>query len=343
VSYRYLGNKTRLTSWICSTARELIGHSGRVADLMCGTGSVAEAFAREGYEVVAGDQLYFPCLHARARLLFQDVESFRIQNMNYEETISYLNELQPIPGFFSREYGAGGSPINGRAPRMYFSHRNAGQIDAIREQIKTWRAEDVDPLMCDLLLHDLILATNQVANISGTYGYFQSKLTAASLKPIKLIASQVAPPGRHQVIHGSVFETVGDLKVDLLYLDPPYTKRQYAGNYHIPETIAQEDSPLPVGDGGLRDWASLSSPFCYRRRALEAIDVVMKNSTTKIVMWSYSSDGQVPLGDFQQKLSEYGDVEIRQAHLPRFRSNSGGQGGTVNEYLLICSRPSARI
>jgi adenine-specific DNA-methyltransferase len=99
----------------------------------------------------------------------------------------------------------------------------------------------------------LILATNDVANISGTYNYFHSSLSRASLKNLEMTRSVVCPPRNHQVVHGSVFETLANLKVDLLYLDPPYTKRQYAGNYHILETIAMDDEPSPVGDGGLRE------------------------------------------------------------------------------------------
>lgn len=338
MSYRYLGNKTRLTPWITSVVSDLIGSSGLIADLMCGTGSVSQALAGAGYEVVAGDQLYFPCLHAKARLLFQDESIFNDFEMSYDESIDHLNRLPQIDGFFSKEFGAGGRPANGRPPRLYFSKENAQRIDAIRAQIKEWRQSGVNPMVCDLLLHDLILATNQVANISGTYGYFQSRLSSASMKPIVLTVSSPAPPGRHRVVNGSVFDTTKDLEVDLLYLDPPYTKRQYAGNYHIPETIAQEDMPSPVGDGGLREWSSLASPFCYRRRAVEAIEAVMRGSRAAIVMWSYSSDGQVPLVVFQRTLAAFGAVEVRSANLPRFRSNSGGQGGTVDEYLLICDR-----
>lgn len=305
---------------------------------MCGTGAVAEVLAQSGYEVVAGDQLYFPCLHAKARLLFQDATIFQELGITYTESIEFLNSLPPIDGLFSKEYGEGGKPANGRPPRLYFSRDNAGRIDAVRTQIKDWRRAQVNPKICDLLLHDLILATNQVANISGTYGYFQSRLGSASMKPLTLNTSPTAPPGKHKVVYGTVFETVVDLDVDLLYVDPPYTKRQYAGNYHIPETIAQEDTPSPVGDGGLRDWSSLASPFCYRRHAVEAVKTVMTNSIARIVVWSYSSDGQVPLGLFEQTLAKFGEVEVRKANLPRFRSNSGARGGTVDEYLLVCDR-----
>lgn len=316
----------------------MIGPTGRLADLMCGTGAVAERFAQDGYEVIAGDQLYFPVLHARARLLFSDKDIFRQSGMSYSETISRLNELEPISGFFSQEYGEKGKPSNGRKSRLYFSKENAGRIDAIRGQIRTWRLAGVSPVICDLLLHDLILATNDVANISGTYGYFQSSLSRASLKNLQMTETAVCPPGNHQVVHGSIFETLQSLEVDLLYLDPPYTKRQYAGNYHILETIAMEDEPSPVGDGGLREWSTLTSPFCYRRHAPEAISNVMNLARVNVVMWSYSADGQVSLEDFKNILSNFGNVEVCKAHLPRFRSNNGGEGGTVDEYLLICDR-----
>ena len=49
---------------------------------------------------------------------------------------------------------------------------------------------------------------------------------------------------------------------DTVYLDPPYTKRQYASYYHIPETIAYHDEPkveaLPAFARG-NTWHRLSA------------------------------------------------------------------------------------
>src|SRR4051794_11058519 len=69
VAYRYLGNKTALTPWIIERMVPHLRPGAHVADPMCGTGAMAEALARAGFRVHASDELTFPVLHAKARLL----------------------------------------------------------------------------------------------------------------------------------------------------------------------------------------------------------------------------------------------------------------------------------
>ena len=44
----------------------------------------------------------------------------------------------------------------------------------------------------------------------------------------------------------------GTTAADTVYLDPPYTKRQYAAYYHILETISLGDEPIVEGICGIR-------------------------------------------------------------------------------------------
>ena len=222
-------------------------------------------FAQRGLRVVAGDELKFPVLHAQARLLHDETYDFTSHAPSYRAAISQLNMLEPAKGFFWWSYGSEGRPRNRSAPRLYFSAENAGRIDSIRKTLKIWRRDGLTSLAADLLLHDLLLAVNRVANIAGTYGYFRASLGKTSTSRLWLTPS--APRrffGQHVVVQGKVEETAPSISADAFYLDPPYTKRQYGGNYHILETIAQEDEPEPVGDGGLRDWYPQASNFCYK-------------------------------------------------------------------------------
>ena len=71
---------------------------------------------------------------------------------------------------------------------------------------------------------------------------------------------------------------------DLVYLDPPYTKLQYAGVFHLPETLAREDEPEPVGVGGLPDWSAARSDFCSFRRARQALHDTVKRLEVPLVV-----------------------------------------------------------
>lgn len=342
MSYRYLGNKTKLTDWICTTIAAESATLERIADPMCGTGAVADAFARSGYAVVASDILKFPTLHAKARLQFDAPYDFTmIKHSGYQSAINKLNELKPIEGFFWREYSVDGLPDNGVDPRRYFTGDNAGKIDAIRQKITDWRAKGLSRNAADLLLHDLILATNRVANITGTYGYFRSTWNRECLRPIQLVQSNMIPrKAAHAVFNGRAEDLVSEINsCDACYLDPPYTKRQYGGNYHILETIAQEDTPIPAGQGGLRDWKKKASDFCYRKKAPAAFENLLTLIQVPLVFISYSNDGQVSPSELKNILSQFGVVSRKKVPFARFDSNGrGGEKQPLEEHLYILDR-----
>jgi adenine-specific DNA-methyltransferase len=333
VAYRYLGNKSRLVDVIVGAVEEVLPAGGTVADPMCGTATVATALAGAGFTVTAGDELSFPVLHARVRLLLDDVPAFAALG-GYERVQAQLNAAAPRCGFFHREYSDAGSPRNGCRPRAYFTGDNAQRIDAIRATIRSWWARGVlAPAERDLLLHDLILAVNRVANIAGTYGYYRSSWNRAAMQPLRLEPSRPAGAGGdHAVVQGRVEDTVAGLDVDVLYLDPPYTKRQYAGQYHVLETLAVDDDPEPVGEGGLRDWYGQYSAFCSKRMVHSAFRTVLENARAPTVLLSYSEDALVPAAEMLALLAEFGDVERRAVPVARFRSN-GGRPGHVTEHL----------
>jgi len=342
MSYRYLGNKTKLTSWICAAVAAKSAAVKRIADPMCGTGAVAEAFAMSGHTVIASDVLKFPTLHAKARLQFDRPHDFTIVEHNgYRSAINELNGLCPIKGFFWREYSADGLPDNGVDPRRYFTGENAGKIDAIREKISKWRANGLSDDAADLLLHDLILATNRVANITGTYGYFRSTWNRECLLPIQLVQSNMIPcKTNHAVFNGRAEDLTHEINAsDVCYLDPPYTKRQYGGNYHILETIAQEDTPDPAGQGGLRNWKEKASDFCYRKKAPAAFTNLLSLIQVPLVFISYSNDGQVSPAELNSILERFGNVSRETVPFPRFDSNGrGGAKQPLEEHLYILDR-----
>jgi adenine-specific DNA-methyltransferase len=334
VSYRYLGNKTKLADWILGVVSQVLPKSASIADPMCGTAAMSMAFARSGYSVTAADALTFPVVHAQSRLLAKATPEFAAFG-GYEGALAWMRSVEPEPGYFHREFSADGRPANGRSPRLYFSGRNAAHIDALRVGIRSLRdAGDLTEIEHSVLLHHLILATNAVANITGTYGYFRSELSQAAMRPPAFEPLRFEnTPGHHKVLQGQV-ETVGPtLGTDAVYLDPPYTKRQYAGNYHVLETLAREDEPEAIGDGGLRPWREQASNFCYKRMAGQAFRETLKRIDTRHVFISYSEDGQVSKTELESILSDFGRVTMHELPHPRFRSNDRVKDGGVLERL----------
>lgn len=334
MSYRYLGNKTKLTNWIVDTISQSIPPNATVADPMCGTAAVSNALALRGYSVIAADMLTFPTIHAKSRLLVKcepNFESFK----GYENILNELNRLEPKEGYFYKEFGEKGMPANGRAPRLYFSAENSGKIDAIRGVIKKLHNEkEISDLEHAVLLQNLLLAVNKVANISGTYGYFRSKVSDNAKSLLKLEKLEfTSTPGQHSVLQGRVENLASSIEADAIYLDPPYTKRQYAGNYHILETIACEDEPLAQGDGGLRPWKEQASAFCYKRSAGNALQEILNSLKTQNVFLSYTDDGQISPTDIMEILRTFGEVKVYTHQYGRYQSNNKAKGGIIDETL----------
>ena len=111
MSYRYIGNKSRLTEVLLQHIKSLVPPGGTIADPMCGTASVSEALRLAGYSVVAADVMTFAVQHAQVRLLLKDHPDFNdLELGSYEAVLGHLNHLQPRDGLFVREYSPVGYP-----------------------------------------------------------------------------------------------------------------------------------------------------------------------------------------------------------------------------------------
>ena len=121
--FRYIGNKTKLLPAIMQATQEAIGKSGTVVDLMSGTGSVALEYRRNGYNVIASDMMTYSKCHLISQLLYNDAPAFSGLDRlfsgpeKYTKVVSYLNELEPVQGYFYQEFSPEGTPANQRVGR----------------------------------------------------------------------------------------------------------------------------------------------------------------------------------------------------------------------------------
>jgi adenine-specific DNA-methyltransferase len=222
---------------------------------------------------------------------------------------------------------------------MYFTEDNAQKIDGIRHQIRQWHEQGVITLHeQQVLIADLMRAANRIANTAGTYGCFLSKWQRQSLNPLVIELAKL-PKGAPSVTFGS--QDVNKVRckpVDTVYLDPPYTKRQYAAYYHILETIALGDEPKVEGVCGIRPWREKASDFCYKGRAAKAIEHLVSSLPAQRIFLSYSTEGHVPIETLSENLAGIGDVRLHSLqNIGRYRPNKAASKATsdVGE-LLFC-------
>jgi adenine-specific DNA-methyltransferase len=132
---------------------------------------------------------------------------------------------------------------------------------------------------------------------------------------------------------------------DVIYLDPPYTKRQYAAYYHVLETITAGDAPVVGGVTGLRPWEEKSSVFCYKREALKAMRSLIERMNAFRIFISYSSEGHMNRNELKDMGSAFGMVKVHPVgNISRYRPNKTARenGDEVSEYVVEILRSSTR-
>ena len=338
MTFRYLGSKSRLANPLSELIAMPTSADGRFIDAFAGTGAVAEIAASNGWAVQVNDALPSAIAMSTARLL--SISEAKFEGLGgYTAAVERLNAVVAKPGYFHRTYSPASEAFDvDGVKRMYLTEGNAARLDGIRAEIADWKGEALisDDEEC-LLLADLISAVNRVANIAGTYGCFLSKWQVNSQRLLEMTPRRLRPAPIDRISRIGNAEELHARKQDLVYLDPPYTKRQYASYYHILDSIVLNDQPNVEGVSGLRSWKAKASSFCYKRRALDALVDLMANIGSSRIILSYSSEGHIQLDDLMAALSEMGDFQIHEIDgVGRYRPNvvASARGDVVTEYIV---------
>lgn len=348
---RFIGNKEKLLDRIFQTIKNTDIEADSFCDFFSGTSNVGRYFKEKGYQVTSSDLLFFSYCLQRAYIknnteptfkkLLDNIDINRSQLLPspFETVRSYLNSLKGKKGFVYKNYTEEGTK-DSEFTRKYFTPQNGMKIDAIRIEIERWRSEKIiNEDEYYILLATLIESVPFFANISGVYAAFLKNydpraLKEFELKPIKFYRSNLD----HKVYNQNSMNLVNDIDVDILYLDPPYNSRQYAPNYHLLETIALYDSPLIKGVSGMREYSEKKSDFCNANTALDALDLIAKNSKYKCLILSYNSEGIMKEADIINLLKKYGKVRLENIDYLRFKSNNNGDSKhkkVIQEQLYV--------
>lgn len=353
---RFIGNKENLVERIYRILESKNIKGNSFFDFFAGTSSVGKYFKKRGYQIISSDLLYFSYCLQRAYLvnnsepvfakLFETcpTPSGTLCSNPLNKVVDYLNSLAGVEGFIFQNYTPEGTH-HLKQPRMFFIAENGKKIDAIRQQIEIWKAEEVitdDEYF--ILLACLIESVPFYANISGVFAAFQKKWDPRAIKPFRLREIEIIDSNQqHLSFNENSINLVSDIETELLYLDPPYNHRQYAPNYHLLETIAKYDNPEIKGVVGLRNYEHQKSKFCNPLSGIQELNYVAKNGNYNYLILSYNSEGTMPQGEILQTLEAYGKVELVEFDYLRFKSNSNGESKHkkyIKEQLYILTKPN---
>lgn len=344
---RLIGNKTKLLDAIEGFLAERGVVHGTFLDVFAGTASVGRHFRGLGFDVRTNDLLMSSWVRQRAYIATdhepdfagvlrqRTVKRFLASAAGREalaavdpqpgldetrQVLAYLQGLAPAPGLLARQYSEGGD-----ADRLYFSAENGARIDAIHAQLVAWRRRrKLDEAGFFVLLTALLEAADRAANISGTYGAFLKALQRNAREPLALRVPQldlIAKAGR--AFRGDANQLAAKLRVDTLYMDPPYNGRQYAKNYHVMEVIAELHTVDDIdayersiyGKTGLLELDDRQSSYCRKTRrrgqpcALDAFRDLVRRARAEHVVISYSEEGILTREEIGEALADAAGVE----------------------------------
>lgn len=336
----YIGSKLSLLDFLISSVNKTLESGGETrkpnelvfADLLAGTGAVAQAFYNEGYNVIANDIQYY----SYATLRHLPANAGKLDEKRCEQLIFALNNLAGDEGFIYKNYSLGGT-MNQEHRRLYFSDENAKRCDAMRKEIeRLLKSGEIDENEYFFLLASLINSIDKYANTASVYGAFLKKLKKSAERDMVLTALPLnEKKGECTVYNENIIDLLDKINGDILYLDPPYNARQYCTNYHLLETIARYDEPTVKGKTGLREYADQKSKFCSTSEAEDFFAEIVKRAKFKYIFLSYNNEGIMSFDRIEKIMKKHGKYKVYMKEYRRFKADSSRETKADNtvEYL----------
>lgn len=314
---KYAGSKLKLLPNILS----LIAKTGTkaVLDGFSGTTRVSQALAKSGYTVVANDISAWSEVFGTCYLLNQK------DRRHYQGLIDHLNALTPRDGWYTEHYGGDAEGPLADGLKKPWQRHNTRRLDAIRDEIDRLALSPVDRAVA---LTSLILAMDRVDSTLGHFSSYLREWAPRAYGNAVLEVPRLFPNNReHKVLRGDAREAAST-DVDLAYYDPPYgsnnekmppSRVRYAAYYHVWTTIILNDKPVVFGKTARREDASdtvAASVFEEFRRdpasgrflAVDAIDQLLRATSARWVVLSYSSGGRATARELNEVLAANGKL-----------------------------------
>ena len=328
----YIGSKNKLSNFLFQTITSVTGDLEYVTfcDLFAGTGIVGRTFKPYVKKVIANDVEFYSYVLNRNY----------IENTQHFESQKYIGALNDLPGkkgFIFQNYAQGGN-----AGRMYFSAENGQKIDAIRQQIATWKSKkEISENIYYFLLASLLESADKVANTASVYGAYLKKIKKSATKPLILMpAIFTETETHHEVFQQDANKLIHTIEGDILYMDPPYNARQYGANYHLLNTIAKYDTFQPKGKTGLREY--YRSDYCKKGEVLKSFTELLENANFKYIFLSYNNEGLMSQKEVEKAMLKFGHYSLKTTNYQRFNAdkteNRNHKATETTEFLHILEK-----
>ena len=330
---RYIGCKKLLLGDIERVIDENIESADSFCDIFSGTVCVGEYFKKK-YKIITNDLLYFSYCIQKAIIENNFVPEFKKLGFNPIEYFNNLTEreINTLPQekrFCVNNFSPCGN-------RMYLTESNAARIDYIRNKINNWHGEGlINDSERYYLIAVLIEAIPFISNISGTYGAYNKFWDKRSLNDIVLKDIEIVDNGKsNKSYNQDVNELIKNISGDILYIDPPYNKRQYSSNYHLLETVARYDNPTLKGVTGLPENVK-KSDYCKKNAVLKSFKNLVEMAQFKHIIVSYNTEGLMGVNEIETVLEIAGsNYKLYEIPYRRFKSRETNSEHSLKELIF---------
>lgn len=306
--FRYLGSKGATAAKVIELVDDL-PNIKTAADAFGGMGTIGAALKASGRKVTSCDVLDFPHAFQISRIECGVVPRFlklkKVLGVDSCDGVRrVLNSRSRMNSWIVREYAT---------RRKFFTPENAARIAGAWCAIKSWEDERLlSRKERAYLVASLLNSMDAVANTAGTYYAYLKNFHRKSLRPFRFEWLPIETFGEAgEARLGDAVKNLSGEKFDLLYLDPPYNKRNYAGYYHLPETLAalKQVKVDPDSEAGLP--MVRSERGCFIREGTE-LDYILKLADK--VKWRYlfvhyCDNAHIPLSALRKSLAGLGKMK----------------------------------
>lgn len=329
---RYTGSKQKLLDWIRENILNEVKDCNSFCDLFAGTGVVTNAFINDFNTFYVNDFLYSNfCIYKAffGKENYDDSKLVRIKREFNEIDFANIDD-----NYMSTNYGG-----------KFFSYNDALLIGEIRERIQTkYSNKEINDREYNILLASLIYSFDKCANTVGHYEAYIRKTNLKDLFKFELIDPVIFDSQDNRQIFISrkdSNELARNIQCDVVYIDPPYSSRQYSRFYHLIETVVKWDKPKLYGTA-LKPAPENMSEYCSSK-AIDSFRELIADLDCKYIFVSYnntynsksnSSKNKMELADMIKVLSNKGKTKILE------KKHNAFNAGKTNlddhkEYLFV--------
>tara|TARA_B100001769_G_scaffold273363_1_gene269393 strand:- start:6 stop:1244 length:1239 start_codon:yes stop_codon:yes gene_type:complete len=338
----YIGNKRKLLDLIHQAIKLTNIEDGTFVDLFSGSTVVSRFAKKLGFRVLSNDWEPYSEQIAMGTVVLNEIPKF--ENFGgSKEVFEILNNAIPVEDYVTKHLcPTDDQNLNHEKDRLFFMRKNGMKIDAMRELISKWVEEEkITEMEFSYLMASFMYSASYVSNTSGLFkgfhrGWGGSNGTAQYricsdiiLRPPLLFNNEKENISTREdagILVKKLPGILGDIP-DIIYLDPPYNQHPYGSNYHVLNSITLWDKPnfpekITRGTkSAIRlDWRTeRKSAYNSRLKAVQEFKTLIDDISSKFILTSYSTEGNIPLEEMMKILGAKGSLNVVKREYVRYR------------------------